>query len=501
MTKDWRSLIAQIYIEWGNKFTFIKGEEMDELRRIKKSQDEDSQNNFQRTRPPEGTDIEYIYFRIFDIFQIEDTDSLINGLKKLFPKFDDPFFRGDYHEKFIRNATGISVGEWLNLGYLYRERKGRFSGDISKELRELPPQVDYLHIALHKVLPSIFVLTYDVHLDDCATNELKQLQCSFYRSKIRFRKIIPFGRAGGGYSSTPSEIVMKQEITNWLSRIRYHVEKCIEPFLGGEFFSDKSSNNPRLPAIEIFGFKGMPESKTALWDWISNSMWWLESLGFHVMQIGAFTDGKLIYVPRIWQNDDRNPSPYRVIVMWDQYLESINLEMYGGNEKFAIADNTQEDFLEAILSPLVIFELLRRFQMKFEKIRQNVFKTMKPFIFNGYYLGKYIKLSDNVLHASALYDRISKDFEYEADNISKKLKAVSDFREVGTPRENSPRQLDQKLLEGVKYRIGIFKDHVDFAMNWLSQYVALRNLSVTYYLALVAGITALISLLLSLKNP
>ena len=501
MSIRWRSQLAEIYIQWANRLTFLKGDGVKTLRHIKERQDKDSQNTLLKTRPPEGAAIEYIYFRLFDIFQIEYVDSLLIGLKKLFPNFTDPFFRGDYYERFIQNATGITGGERLNIGYVCKDRKGRFLGDRFRELKNLPPYVDYIHIELHKVLPSIFAITYDVHLEHSATQKLNDLQNSLYTSEILFRKLIPYGKLGGGYSTNPAEIVMKQEIVKWLTNLRSQVEKCLEQFLIGDFLRDKTQNNSRLPSIEVFRVKGIPNTKMALRNWIQNSSRWLESLGFHLIDINSYTDGKLMYVPKWHQDEDNNRSSYRIIVAWELYLKSINCEMYGNDEKFAVAQNTQEYFLAPILPLLVIFEILARFQENFEKIRRNVLETIKPAIFRGILFGRYIKLSDTVLQASVLFDRISKDFQFEVKNISTELKGVSDFTEIGRVRKNKYRKLDQELLGGVEFRINLLKEHVDFAMTWLSQYLLLRNLSVTYFLALVAGIAAIVSLLLSFKKP
>ena len=173
--------------------------------------------------------------------------------------------------------------------------------------------------------------------------------------------------------------------------------------------------------------------------------------------------------------------------------------MYGNDERFAVAHNTQEDFLTPILPLLVVSEILARFQERFEKIRHDVLKTIKPALFYGIHFGKYIKLSDTVLQASVLHDRISKDFQFEVKYMSAELKEFSDFVELGRVQKNKNRKLDQELLDGVEFRINLLKEHVDFAMNWLSQYLSLRNLSVTYFLALVAGIAAIVSLLLSFR--
>ncbi len=501
MSIKWRSRLAKFYIKWANRLTFLKSDGLKTLRHIKQRQDKDSQDAFLKTRPPEGEAIEYIYFRLFDVFQIENVGSLLSGLKKLFPNFNDPFFRGDYYERFIQNATGISGGEWLNIGYIGRESKGRFWGERFRELKNLPSCVDYINIELYKVLPSVFTLTYDVHLEDSATQKLNELQNSFFTSEILFRKLIPYGKLGGGYSTNPAEHVMRQEITNWLTNLRSQVEKCLEQFLKGDFLRDKSQKSCHLPSIEVYAFKGMPESKTALRNWIQKSSRWLESLGFNLLLNNTFTDGKLIFVPKWQQDEDNNRPSYRIMVAWDLYLKSINYEMYGNDEKFAVAHNTQEDFLAHILPPLVIFEILARFQGKFEKIRRNVFNTIKPAIFHEIHFGRYIKLSDTVLQASVLYNRISKDFQIEIKNISNHLKGVTAFTEIGHARKNKYRKLDEELLGAVEFRINLLKEHVDFAMFWLSQYLALRNLSVTYFLALIAGIVAIVSLLLSFNKP
>lgn len=499
MSIKWRSHLAKVYIKWGNKFPFLKGDLARTLRHIQKRQIEDTESTFKETRPPEGVEMEYIYFRLFDTFQVEDVDSLLQGLKKLFPNFNDPFFRGDYYEKFIQNAIGIGDGQWLNIGDIARDKKGRFWGDRFRVLRSLPSTVEYIHIELHKILPSLFVLTYDVYLERSVTEKLNELQNSHYVSNIYFRKIMPYGKGGGGYSIESAEFVMRQNIEKWRTDLYLQIEKCLGGFLKGEFLRNKLSNSNELPSVEVYSFKGIPKTKNALQKWLHKSSSWLESLGFHMTSFYSYTNGKLIFIPKLNFNKDNDRSSHRVIVLREQYLKSINEDMYGHDEKFAIAHTTQEGFLTPILVPLVMYEILARFRDEFEKTRRSVLQTMRPTSFYSDYFGTYIKLNDIVLHASVLYDRISKDFHSTKKHVASELKKVSDFFEIEKNRKGDPQSLDQDLLAGVEFRITLLKEHVDFAMTWLSQYLALRNLSVTYFLAVVAGISAIISLILSLK--
>ncbi len=500
MSHKWRSQFATILIEGANKLPLLRGDLIDTLRHIKKHQDEDSKDVLLKSRPPKGAEIDYLYFRLFDTFQIEDVDDLLSGLRKLFPNFNDPFLRGDYYEKFIRNATGITGGGWINLGYICRDRKKRFFGDRLRELKNLPPYIDYIHIELHKVLPSVFAITYDVHLETSITQQLVALQNLAYKPEIRFRKLIPYGKVGGGYSNNSAERVMREEITNWLSNIRYETERQLREFLVGDFLKNKSSKNTCLPSVEVFSITGIPKTKPAIRNWIEKSNGWLDSLGFNLLYPYPFTDGELIFAPNWKQDDDNNSVSHRIIVSRDVYMNSINLKMYGGDERTAISHNTQEGFLSSILPLLVTLEILTRFQEKFEKIRRDVLKTFQPSLIYGVHFGKYIKLSDAVLQASVLHDRISKDFHFEVKYISSNLRDISNFSEVGRVQKTKYQKLDKDLLGRVEFRVKLLKEHVDFAMTWLSQYLALRNISVTYFLALIAGIAAIISLLLSLKK-
>ena len=494
---NWRVRLAKFYIKQVNKLSFLNGSGVKTLRHIKERQDRDSQDTFNKTRPPKGIKTNFIYFRLFEIYKIENVNMLLEGLEKLFPNFNNNFIGGDSYKKFIQNSTGITSGEWLNIGYIFKDNKKGYAGQNHRELKELPRFVDSIHIELHKILPSIFVLTFDVNLNDNATQKINELQSSLYSSEIRFRKIIPSGVLGGGYSEKPCEHVMKQEIENWISNLQFQVEKCLRVFFTGYFLSEKSQSKGNLPSVSVFGIKGIPKNVLNITEWLINSGNWLESFGFDSLQFNSFTNGKLIFVRNWSRSEDNTKSRYRLIVAWDSYLEPKIIEMYGNNEKIAISIKTQEDFLSTILPSIAISEMLSHFQFSFEEIRQNVLSFLKPNILNGFHLRKYIKLNDAVLQASVLYDRISKDFKIEKDYISRNLEKISDFSESRKSKKNKKSELNEYLIRQIEFKIEMLKEHVDFLFTWLSRYLALENLSMTFFLAIIALFLAMLSIFLS----
>jgi hypothetical protein len=497
MSLSWQSWFAQFWINISIKLTFIKGHIFETLRGLKREQDRESTDTFTKTRPPEGVEIEYPYFRLFDIFQIEDANKLLKGLRKLFPYFNDPFIEGHYNENFIRNATGMTVGEWLNIGCLYKENKGRRFYGRSSKINELPSFVDYINVELHKILPSIFVITYDVHLNDNLINKLIELQSTKYLPDIKLRNIIPYHKGSVGYSMLPAELVMERNIGEWFTNLRYSVEDCLKNYIKGEFLNDKSKLYNHLPSIEVFIFKGLPETRKAIINWINKSNRWLGSLGLHYLFINAFTNGKLFFIPKTLQTYDNGIPSYRIIISYEAYVKSLNKEIKGKIEKGAVIYKSQ-NILTSMQSPLVIFELLRRFEIKFKKIRQEVFQTINSSGIREYILIRDIMLSNSVLRASSLYDRISKDYHLESKNITRQLKEVSDMIEINNSIKGKVLHLDIELNKGINNRIRILKEHVEFAMNWLAQFLSLRNLFFTNMLALIAVIAAISSIIISL---
>ena len=60
------------------------------------------------------------------------------------------------------------------------------------------------------------------------------------------------------------------------------------------------SEKPRLPAIEVYGLKGLPEGEEAFQKWSKEAWDWSESLGFH-FHYDTYSNGKTLFT---WSHTD-----------------------------------------------------------------------------------------------------------------------------------------------------------------------------------------------------
>ena len=294
---------------------------------------------------------------------------------------------------------------------------------------------------------------------------------------------------------------MRREILKWLSDFRSQIERCIGRYIQGYFFKRSFGNKSSLPAIEVYSFKGIPKTKAKFLSWVKSASPWLESLGFYLFSYKMYSDGKVIYVPL--REKDYFGISYapvsRLMIHEEQYLQTIDIRMFGNDKRLAMAENSQE-VLTLLLPYLVIDEILIVFQQEFEEIRNTIFRSMKKSGILFYWLGRLIKLNDVLLRLSVSHDRISKELQLEQKWIAKSLQEVEDLKVVESLNKNRPALLGDALKKSVDARLDLLTKHISIAHDWFTQYLALRTIAVTYILAVVAGITAIISVILALPK-
>ncbi len=361
-------------------------------------------------------------------------------------------------------------------------------------MRKLPVEVDYVEVWLRKILPSMFIVTLDVHLTDEATQQLVRLQDKHYLSEIRFEKLIPRGPTGDGYSWIGSKAIMQRTILHWLKRLRGEVETCIRPFVSGYFAQWSSDKTARLPAIEVYALKGVTKGES-VGEWVRSARGWWESFGFALYGYDTYSDGKVLFLPKDKLLGTSDEVTHRLLVLWEEYIQSIDTKGHG-NDKRAVARHT-EDTLTALLPCIAVQEVLHCLQRDLEQKRQKLFGAMKPSRFSSVRLGKHLKLNDVVLQTSMLLDRISAEFEQEKAWFRHDMRELAELKTVKGFGDTEPRALTDALFDSIDFRVQLLDKHVSFAKDWLSQYVTLRNTAATYLLAVVVGIATIISAVLA----
>lgn len=500
ISDETRAVLAEKYIKWGSKLSFLNIEPFITLEHLRQYQfDIQEKEMTKKTLPPTTCELDLVYIRLIEVFHLEDFDQLVKGLQRLFPNLEDSFLHGKFRSEFFQGTNKIHGGAWLNLGTIVRERKKRLFGGDVRDLLSLPEEVDFISVELHQILPSMMVVLLDVHLTEIATHKLKELRSRVHYPKVRFRHLIPTGPVGGGFSRSSPDVEMRLAILKYLANLRSSVEMSLEPFVAGYFMRQKPINKIHLPAIEVYTLEGIPRIRSKLLKWIQDSRLWLRTIGFDFLSFEIYSNGKLFLIP--WDEGgfygDTTRLSHQLIISPKPYLKNINLDMYQGNKRFAIAHHTR-DLLNGMLTYFSVYHIIVEFQKEFEKIRDVVFKSMKPERSLGYWLGKYIALNNRVIRISMIHDRLSKELLLEKNRILYDLRSLEELKTLEVIGKREPQSWSNILHESVEYRLNILKEHIAITSGWFTQYLALRNIAVTYMLAVIAGIAAIISILLNL---
>ena len=467
------------------------------------------------TRPPEGTEIEYLFFRLFEMFHIEDFERLKNNLLKLLPGLESDFPHANFKTDFQRSAEMGGAGGWRKLGMI--TRKGEpYPFEPSIVMPELPEEVKIITIELHQILPSIFTVTLDVHLTEKATAQLVSLQSQRFLPRVRYEKLIPLGMFGLGRSEENAATIMNEKIFEWHEQLRSKVEACFRPYLAGYFMRSLSDGTSQLPAIEVYAFKGVPEGDEAFIKWKEESYHWWRSLGFKFYDYDYYRTNNFLFA---WAEDRETTSrpAHRLVALWEPSLRSVDPKSLGSN----LSDETIEklkdnaviedltDALSAMLPGIAILRLCAVIRSNVEKFKHLALAT----IATSRRMKKYIALNYVVQREAMLLKRVELEFEEAKVWVGGSGFARLPFTGETTKEDKDPNLRDD-TLSAIERNIKQIKEQLDYIAASFSGYLATRNMEVMYRLqwhifwftvivtiATIIGVIATVMTLIKTKSP
>ena len=475
-----RVTLSRKYLDWGIKFPRIGYRFIPEIKDIHEHQLRRSEEEYKKSRPPEGTEIEFLYFRLMELFHFEEFKLLRGGLNKLFPGIEGGHRETDFSTFFRRYTESISSGGiYYSLGVIYRKVRRGPLPKAFREIRKLPKEVKYINVSMHKILSSSIVVAFDVHLTKEATETLIKLQQSRYLRRLRFSSLLPWKLSGYKFSQEPIGHVKSEKILSWLREMRKGVEKTIKPYLCGYFLKQRSVNVSKLPAIEIYTLKGLPDVEEPFKIWHQEARNWWRSLGFNFFA-DVYGNGKFLFT---WPGFDRleGSFAYRCVVFWKSYVNLLDRNNYQ-NDTDGIKINTRFT-LDTFLPCIELIEFYETAKRNIEKLRQNVFISMKRRSFSWFKLNNLINLNNSVMYESMLQERISMEFEERKEAIRHAMAPYDDIIKIKLNIGDSGGQyLRETLIKGVMWRITRLRKHFSVMKNSFSEYLSVRNMEALFTL-------------------
>lgn len=264
------------------------------------------------------------------------------GLKRLFPTLDEQFLTPKFTERFKKRAEAMGGGwHWPNFGYIYRDPNERFLGPAYwKIMPNLPSEIQFMTVGLLQLLPSLIIVSIDVHLNEEAVSKVKKLQDTKYLPTVLFANLLPW-KLWRGYTGNFPEIEMRKAILGWFDELRGRIEKALRPFLKGEF-STGSKERARLPAVEVFAVKDASEPQRDLNALAKDHHRWLDSMGIR-LHFYSYSNDRLVVVFPVGDDHFGRPQ-YRLLVMWKSFLDSLS----DGSDQDATVRHRTARFLDEL---------------------------------------------------------------------------------------------------------------------------------------------------------
>lgn len=466
---------------------FLQSTSQTVKRRASKNQD--------KTRPPTGCDIEFLFFRLIEIFPVEDFNEFQDGLKKLFPTITERKGTKDLFSTFNRETASIDQALWQDIGTIRREVDWRATvfGNFG-QIRDLPFGIDHISVEMIHYLPSLVVVTFDVILNESLSEEIKKIQAAYHLGEINLRSLLPW-KVWKGYSTVESLRVQKREILRWFESLRIDTENCLEPFFKGHFLRQKRRSKSRLPAFEVFAFKGFDASDIEKWE--REDWGWFESYSFPIFG-DRYGNEFFQYFPvdRL-SRDTIDPSP-RVGIFWEKFVDSFKSDKNDPENtpdliRMRGIEESRETFRSVTLK-VAIQSFLQSIQKQIENLRRFTLKDSGR-------INKFVKQMDvyeKVLRASALRDRFDLEFKLQGDVVKAEMHYLSKLVYLRTtidPKQN----LFGLTVNQIESTTSLLKDHLLQIRGSFSELVNLRDLRTNFklqrrlwWLAIVATIATIL---------
>lgn len=490
-----QNAIGNKCLDWAEKLPKFGGGTIASLQYLREHQRRISEEAYKRTRPPAGTDIEYRYCRIFEVFHSEDFEKLEAGLLKLFPSLEDQFKHRNFLADLRKDATGIAARGFRQVGVVLKQKKpGLIVHDPSTEVPELPEYVDRIGVDLYKPLPSLFVLSLKVFFTKELQSRLMRLLEKRYLSRIRFKRLIPWGTFGGGYREESPESIMCGEILSYLDSLRADVEGSLRRYIRGYFLETGSTPGAKCPAVEVYALRGMPPDAEGFEKWRRDAWGWCSALGIELFPGNAYRSETQIFVwPRSMEGQ---VSPHRLLVLWEPYLGQIKTDGFTSDEG-AVLFHT-EDFLNAMLDSMVLLHFLRIVEQHIASLRQLIFKTIKGKRFWRSSFRQQIRLYDTLAQESLALERIHLEYEHWKPFIRRDMSEAAGLKMLDAKTEEN--LLDGTLVS-INHRIAFLKQHISLIDSTFSKHLTVRNMAAMYrlqrrvfWLSILVAIATLIGL-------
>ncbi len=232
---------------------------------------------------PNKEKIKYHSLILLEVFYLEEFQSLIQGLDKLYENINRiDFSRLRYREILEQSRNKLFVTHTLNLPYVSNER---LRGNVlpGRVFHKLGENINHLDIQLHQVFPSLAVLQIQVYFDDSVQDKINNIIYQYHEEKKETVETVQ-----GSYETIKSPIHLKEkEISEIRQNLKNEVIKFLSNYFKGEFLKLHTMDAHIVPSIDLVSLN-YPENTSDLIEWRQKHQSFFQCVGADVFEYYLF---------------------------------------------------------------------------------------------------------------------------------------------------------------------------------------------------------------------
>lgn len=467
--------MANLLFEWAEKRKVVDHKKwfLFELQQERKLQRSMGKIIFDQTRSSDGSRIEFFGFRLFEIFHYEDFGNLYSGLKSMFP--DAEGIESSFFNNFEKIRDSITTGSWTPVGTLINGSYAGFGG--ARALRQIPSLdefIDSIEVSVQKILPSVWVLSFDVYLKNNATEKIVFLQSQEYLGEANLNGI-SFGEFPLiDISLSSPELVLTKTIRDWVSKIRINVEEVVKLHFKGFYLSQITNNH--LPSIEVYRLVRSKRKQKDFYSWVENNILWWRSFGFPLGRDSFFSNENLAFSYSLESNNLSRPTS--VAFFFQEKFPEQPRFVWGKMKYFLIEITPLTAVSEILTSSRSEIEKRRRVTFDLIKRRNRLSRLIKSYqdtqFFNRTLQRLMLEISQGLLFFG--FNTFFNVTELRQTQNRPTKKKVGDSEIVS---------LNVAMKKNIDYLGKLVTSHVEFVDKEFSSHIEILNVSAIYRLQII----------------
>lgn len=428
----------------------------------------------EKRRPPAGGQIQLTNVRLVEVFDIDHHEMLTNGLRNLFPACKKVQEMAAQHEQ---SAGELSNGSWHKIGVITSSSDLRwiFFGERQK-VEALPKYVEAIEVSLQSILPSLHVVSFDLHISESVSSKLCKALDAVYEPEFYFSRWWPLGRRVG-YSINISDSCANRAYAEIIDELRLDAARWLSRYIRGIHFTKKYIRAGRVPATMAFRISGNPTDPEALKAWNENNRSWLNASYASSINPPFEAGNVTIMLPEHWAG--KCDAPNRVLVR----------DMAG--------DSKTRPNLQRVLDGLTAYQAVNEYvaliRQIVEKARMPVYSSLAQFEMQVRH--RALARTFEVQHCLHLLNRVKLELIDGKDSIAFFLMSLGRFH--GEKQLYGDKKLSDILQERLSITVDIVRRHAENMENALSETINLQNIHVMVRLGRAMKALAIVGLVFS----